>query len=159
MRFMTRESSIKHITICESVLGVIFLICGCSIYLLFRSTTLNIYQWCSAIGFSTSIDAMREYTQTWDLPDFVRYCLPDGLYCAAYLLIMDAVWKGDKSLLKYTVLSIVPFVTISSELLQYGGFVPGTFDPYDLLCYSIPPTVYIICDMTNNVHQLTCKQL
>lgn len=124
--------------------GVLFLVCGCSIYLLFRSTTLNIYQWCSALGLSTSIDAMREYTQTWDLPDFVRYCLPDGLYCAAYLLIMDVVWKGDNSLLKYIVISIVPFVTISSELLQYGGFVPGTFDIYDLLSYSIPVVIYII---------------
>lgn len=92
---------------------------------------------------------MRAYTQTWVLPHVVRYCLPDGLYCAAYLLMMDAIWKENKNLLKYGILSIVPTATISSELLQYGGFVPGTFDIYDLLCYFIPTAIYIIYDKKN----------
>lgn len=138
------QSSRKTLKTLQITLGSLFLLCGCAIYLLFRSTSLNIYQWCSAIGLSTTIDTMRAYTQTWDIPHIVCYCLPDGLYCAAYLLMMDAVWEEDKSLLKYGILSIVPVVTISSELLQYGGFVPGTFDIYDLLCYSIPPAIYIL---------------
>ena len=128
----------------QIIIGVLFLMCGCGIYLLFRSTTLNIYQWCSTVGLSTMIDAMRASTQTWSLPDFVRYCLPDGLYCGAYLLIMDAIWKEDKRPMKYIILSIVPTITICSEVLQYGDFVPGTFDIYDLLFYSLPPAIYII---------------
>lgn len=136
----------------QFTIGVLFLVCGCSIYLLFRSTTLNIYQWCYAIGLSTTIDVMREHARTWNLPDVVLYCLPDGLYCAAYLLIMDAIWKEDWRILKYLILFIVPAITISSELLQYSGFVPGVFDINDLLCYSIPPAIYIIyiCSILKN---------
>lgn len=143
---MTKESKVNYITIGESILGAVFLISGCFIYLLLRSTNLNIYQWCSAIGLSTFIDVIRTSTQTWCIPHFVRYSLPDGLYCAAYLLIMDAIWKKDSNILKYVILSLVPIITISSELLQYVGIVRGTFDVYDLLCYFVPIFLYIISD-------------
>lgn len=153
------QSSRKTLKTLQVILGSLFLLCGCVIYLLFRSTSLNIYQWCSAIGLSSTIDAMRVYTQTWYIPHIVRYCLPDGLYCTAYLLMMDAVWKEDKSLLKYAILSIVPIVTISSELLQYVGLVPGTFDIYDLLCYSMPPAIYIIYNRKDLCSTFNIQQL
>ena len=82
------------------VLGISFLVCGCAIYLLFRSKTLSIYNWCSALGLSTPIDALRIWVRNWNIPDFVRYCLPDGLYCAAYILLIDAIWH--KTCLVYT---------------------------------------------------------
>lgn len=123
------------------------LILGCIIYLMFRSKTLNIYQWCETLGLSDIVDYFRQMTALWVVPDFIRFSLPDGLYCAAYLLLMDAVWHDDKRLIKYVLLSIVPVVTIGSELLQYVGLVPGTFDIYDLLCYAGSPFVYIVIIM------------
>ena len=129
----------------EIVLGVVFLMYGCAIYLLFRSKSLYIYQWCHSLGFANTIDALRKHVQNWDVSDFVKFSLPDGLYSAAYLLIIDAIWHNDSRAVKYFILSLVPFVTISSELLQYVGLVKGTFDIHDLICYLIPPTIYIIC--------------
>lgn len=128
----------------EIVLGVVFLICGCIIYLLFRSKSLNIYQWCHTLGLSNTIDMFRAFVQDWDVSEFVKFCLPDGLYCAAYILIIDAIWHNDNRIIKYFIISLVPFVTINSELLQYFGLIRGTFDLNDLICYMIPPMIYLI---------------
>lgn len=124
--------------------GMSMLMVGSCIYLLFRSKTLNIYHWCSALGLSDTIDDCRQITMFWNIPDFIRFSIPDGLYCAAYLVLMDIVWHDDSRWIKYLVLGIVPVVTIGSELLQYIGRVPGTFDVYDLICYAAPPIIYVL---------------
>jgi hypothetical protein len=150
-----------RVTVHQKVaLGISFLVCGCAIYLLFRSKTLNIYNWCSALGLSTPIDTLRIWVQNWNIPEFVRFCLPDGLYCAAYILFIDAIWHKDKSIIKNIIVLLVPLVTISSELLQLFGIVRGTFDIYDLVCYTFPLLVYlsIICYQHYTVKMLkqTC---
>ena len=128
----------------EVALGVLFLACGSAIYLLFRSKALNIYQWCSALGVSSMINSLRNSVQGWHISEFVKFSLPDGLYCAAYILIIDAIWHYDNGIVKKIVISLIPFVTISSEVLQYLGLVKGTFDIYDLICYTTPPMIYHI---------------
>lgn len=129
--------------------GIAMLTFGCYIYLFFRSKTLNIYHWCSALGLSDTIDSYRQITMQWNVPDFIKFSIPDGLYCAAYLVLMDVAWRDDSRWIKYAILGIVPFVTIGSEILQYVGCAPGTFDVNDLICYSIPPTMYIGIQITN----------
>lgn len=129
----------------EFILGVVFLACGCAIYLLFRSKTLNIYQWCSTLGLTSLIDSLHSSVQDWNMSEFVKFSLPDGLYSAAYILIIDAIWHSENGMSKNIVISLVPFVTISSEALQYFGLVKGTFDMYDFICYTIPPMIYLTC--------------
>ena len=96
------------------------------------------------------IDSLRNSVQGWNISDFVKFSLPDGLYCAAYILIIDAIWHYDNGIVKNIVISLVPFATISSEVLQYFGLVKGTFDIYDLTCYALPPLVYLAIKTTNN---------
>lgn len=127
----------------KAALGISFLVCGCAIYLLFRSKTLNIYHWCATLGFSSAIDTLRLWVQNCNVPNFVKFCLPDGLYSAAYILLIDAIWHKEKGIMKDIIISLVPIVTISSELLQIFGIIRGTFDLYDLLCYTFPPLVYL----------------
>lgn len=134
---------IRNIVIYELVIGIVFLACGCAIYLLFRSKTLNIYQWCLSLGLSNLIDSLRYAVQDWNISAWIKYSLPDGLYCAAYILILDAIWHDDNRLIKFIIISLVPLITISSELLQYFGMVKGTFDIYDFVCYMIPPTIFL----------------
>lgn len=129
---------------CEVIIGICFLIVGCAVYLLFRSRTLNIYHWCDMLGFATIIDRLRLVVQDWHISDFVKYSLPDGLYCAAYILMMDSIWQKESGLMKYAVIFFIPLFTISSEIFQYFGWIKGTFDINDLLCYSIPPLIYIL---------------
>ncbi len=131
-------------------MGVLFLASGSAIYLLFRSKALNIYQWCSALGLSSMIDSLRNCVQDWNISEFVKFSLPDGLYCAAYILIIDAIWNNDKRIIKNIIISLVPFVAISNEVLQYFELVKGTFDIYDLTCYAIPPLAYMSQQLSNN---------
>ena len=121
--------------------GVVLLLCGCSIYLLFRSKTINIYQWCSVLGFTDTIDILRMGIMDWKVPDFIRFSLPDGLYCASYILIMDVVWPNNGKF-RYFAISFIPIVAIVHELMQYIGFAKGTFDVSDLLCYILPLVIY-----------------
>lgn len=141
---MQHSQNIKRRVTSEIIFGVLFLVCGCVIYLLFRSKSLNIYQWCVLFGLSDTIDTLRQQVQNWDISEFVKFSLPDGLYCAAYILMIDAVWYKGNTLAKYIIISLVPFITISSEVLQYYGLVKGTFDMYDLICYATPPMIYLI---------------
>lgn len=124
------------------IFGLLFLFCGCSIYLLFRSETLNIYQWCSEVGMSGHVDLLRCVVLGWAVPDFVKYSIPDGLYCAAYILMIDAIWGKQKGLSKYLIVSIIPIAAIVYEILQYFGIKNGTFDVCDLMCYWVPVLVY-----------------
>ena len=91
------------------------------------------------------IESLRNSVQDWNISEFVKFSLPDGLYCAAYILIIDAIWHYDNGIVKNIVISLVPFVTISSEVLQCFGLVKGTFDVYDLTCYTLPPIIYTTC--------------
>lgn len=131
-------------------LGIVFLTFGCSIYLLFRSKTLNIYRWCSVLGMSNTIDSLRNKVNDWNIPEFVRYSLPDGLYCAAYILIVEAIWHNEKGINKNIIIAFVPIVTICSEVLQYFGLVKGTFVIYDLICYTSPPLLYVAIELKDN---------
>ena len=105
---------------------------------------MNIYIWCSTLGQSHIIDIARTYAIDWIVPDVIKFCLPDGLYVSAYLLIMDAIWQKEDSLIKHIVICLVPVFAITSEVLQYYGVVKGTFDICDLLFYSAPFITYYI---------------
>lgn len=146
---MQRKQHQKWITTTKVLLAVLFLTCGCCIYLFFRSKSLNIYQWVVILGTSDIVDSCRRYVQDCTIPDFVRFSLPDGLYCAAYILLMDAIWSEDKGFIKFVIMSLVPVITIVSEILQYVGLLRGTFDVSDLVCYTTPPLVYTGILITN----------
>lgn len=125
------------------ILGAVALLCGSMIYLVFRSKSLYIYVWCKSVGGAPVVDLLRTAVQDWQVPDFVVFSLPDGLYCAAWLLLIDAIWQGDGRRIKFLFLSLVPVVTMGSEILQSWGWVRGTFDVVDFWCYAVPPLAYI----------------
>jgi len=143
--FQIRQDTFK------TIVGTILLTLGCCIYLLLRSKELNIYQWFSGIGMSECVDSLRCAVQGWAVPDFVKYSLPDGLYCAAYILLIDAIWGRRNGIAKYVFISIVPIATIICEILQYLGIVNGTFDVSDLICYAIPILIYGLIEFKKKV--------
>lgn len=125
----------------EVILGVLFLMCGCFIYLLFRSENINLYQWCSSIGLTNSIEQLRNRVSDYQVSEFARFSLPDGLYCASYILVIDALWHNEKIMRRWIV-ALIPAIALLNEILQFFGVVNGTFDWYDLICYSTPLLLY-----------------
>ena len=146
-------------TTIEIALGVMLLLCGCTIYLLFRSRSLNIYQWCCALGFTDIINYYRGNVENWNVPDIIKFNLPDGMYCASYIFVVDAIWHQESGMQKYLIISLVPLFAIGSELLQGLNIVRGTFDMLDLICYALPPLVYVCVIMFYKFNYPLKKQL
>ena len=125
--------------------GVLLLAGGCVIYLFFRSTSIALYKFSCAIGLQNLLEQAREAVSDWQVSDFVRFCIPDGLYCLSYVILMDAIWPG-KGVSKTIAVSAIPVAAIVHETLQGFGIVRGTFDSLDLLCYLVPWALYLIQD-------------
>ena len=128
----------------QLVAGVLLLLGGIAIYLLFRSQTIVLYQWCIYLGLGDFLSSLRQQVQSWNIPDFVRYSLPDGMYCASYILLMDALWRNSGRVMRLCFTLLIPVCAILHELLQAASLVRGTFDVADLLCYATPLLVYLL---------------
>lgn len=157
MPMKDKRKTIKASNVAKLCIGVIFLVIGCLIYLLFRSKSLYIYVWCKSLGISAPIDTLRLLVHDWSIPDYVRFCLPDGLYCAAYLFIVDVIWHEDKRRQKFFIYAVIPIISIGSEVLQYFGVIKGTYDVLDFVFYIVPSLLFFSIDYI--IPKLFIKQI
>ena len=144
---MTSKSNIakrKAIAKYEVLFGAIFLTCGCAIYLLFRSKSLNIYQWCMPLGLANIIDSLRHTVQNWDIAAWIKYSLPDAKKWKYVEKIMDSLME------KYNYTYMRTPIFESSDLFHRGVgettdiVTKETYDVKDLVCYSFPLIIYFI---------------
>lgn len=135
--------TVRRINI-QLLLASLCLLMGISIYLLFRSRQHLGFIVLDSLGFASAIDAIRSLTRDVAVPEFVRFCLPDGLWTTSYILFSD--WfnrnEAQKSRLLWT--SAIPVIGCVSEIMQLFGLLPGVFDILDLACYSLPFLAYLI---------------
>ena len=119
-----------------------FAIGGC-IYIAFRSTSLRMFGWLDDLGLHEFIVSVRKISSNIQIPEFIRFCIPDGLWTLSYIILMDVIWYPYvKRQLLFC--CIVPLVGGLSEVLQYFRVVKGTFDVMDLCCYIVPYIIYLI---------------
>ncbi|MDR2224080.1 MAG: hypothetical protein LBE34_15295 [Flavobacteriaceae bacterium] len=64
---------------------------------------------------------------TVELPYWIKYNLPDGLWAFAFVSLLTIVWKGEYSREYHIWLSLVICIAVFLEVFY------GTFDWYDLL--------------------------
>lgn len=83
------------------------------------------------------------------MSDYTKFSLPDGLYCVAYILIVDAVWHNEKAK-RHWIVALIPVIAIVNEIFQYFGVANGTFDWYDLISYATPLFLYLILTNYSN---------
>lgn len=104
---------------------------GGMIYLMFRSESLVMFRWCEMLHIKKYVDSLRI---SYILPQWVIYSLPDGLWLCSYVLFVSAIWNFD---LKqgWPYIFSLPAIAIGSELAQAFGWINGTFDWIDLVCY------------------------
>lgn len=116
---------------------------GGYIYIAFRSTSLRMFSWFDNLGLHDFIMDIRRSSAVIQIPEIIKYCIPDGLWTLSYILLMDTIWSPN---VKKQALfcSIIPVVGCLSEILQYLSVVKGTFDVVDLLCYTVPYILYLI---------------
>lgn len=124
------------------------LLTGISIYLLFRSRDHLGFILLDALGLSAATDCIRALVQGIDVPYFVRYCLPDGLWTTSYILFADYYNQSEKPAARLAWVSAIPVIGVVSELMQLTGLLPGVFDVLDLACYTLPFAIYLL---NNNI--------
>ena len=131
----------------ELMMALLLFIIEGLLYLTFRSTELNMFRLYEHAG--PWVESLRDWGDTVNLPQWVRFSLPDGLWLLSYLLLVDAIWNGlnKVSAIWYF---IIPGVAFGSELAQlFWGFT-GTYDFMDLVCYAVAVCITIVVITSKN---------
>ena len=106
---------------------------GASIYLLWRSPALRVFDWVRAAGLGGLLGSMREAVEGITLPEVILYSLPDALWTYALTAAMARIWRGRVTLQSAPWLGVGLLIGCGGEGLQLLGLLPGTFDVIDLL--------------------------
>lgn len=128
----------------KSLISFSLLFIGGFIYLGWRSGNLVMFQLLDKYGFSEFLNSYRCLGTNYSIYDWIKYCMPDGLWLFSYMFLIDAIWDNHKCVSYYIFLWILPVIAIISELLQFIMIVPGTFDIMDLFCYLMAIIIFLI---------------
>lgn len=135
-----RKNFVKETSI---VLFPIFL--GIMIYVLYREPTFNAVNW---LGLKESLKNISMRDNLIDLPNWVVYNLPDGLWMLAftYLVLFIFEFKFKRNFIFFTLFMPLT-ISLISEIGQSFRFIQGTFDPLDILFYIIGYSLPIILNL------------
>lgn len=147
-------------TICIS-LAAVSLVAGSAIYILFRPTSLLMFQWFNAIGLMGKIEALRNNPpiEAYRLPPWVIFSLPFALWVLSYMLCIETIWWRSRSHWRDLWFWCVAVVSIVSEFCQLLGVLPGTFDLADLLAIGIAVTFGVAVDTFKQTVIVNRKEL
>ena len=117
------------------IVGLIFLLTGSYLYFKFRSETLLMFKWAENLGLDFIVNSIRGSFEglNSDRMKYIIFSAPYGFWVISFCCFIGAIWHKDSSLSAIILRLIVPVIAVSSELLQFVGFLPGTFDINDLL--------------------------
>ncbi|MBR3477505.1 MAG: hypothetical protein K5899_06610 [Bacteroidaceae bacterium] len=131
----------------ELVLALVLFLAEGFLYLTFRSTELNMFRLYEHAG--PWVNSLREWGSSLNMPYWVRYNLPDGLWLLSYLLLVDAIWnRFDKMSCVWYL--IMPAIAFGSELAQVWWGLTGTADMMDFVCYAGAVAVTLIVVYSKN---------
>lgn len=122
---------------------VIPVLAGGFIYFLGRNNDLILYDW---------FPALQVFKHNVNLPNWVKYNLPDGIWMYSVTSLMVFLWqkKVNYNSLGWIISGIIIAVVI--EFFQKFGFFPGTFDWMDL-CF------YIIAFIFASIHLVSIRKI
>lgn len=127
----------------EITIGILCFLIGASIYLLFRDSQILVFSVLDAVGLYQPLSVLRQELSGIILPEWVLFSLPDGLWTTAYILIMNHVAKDEPLIKRMLLIFVVPFIGVTSELMQAVGLMPGVFDFADFVCYLLPFLIWL----------------
>ena len=119
---------------------------GAIIYILFRPTHLLMFNWIDNLGLMGLVNSIRPNLE--NMPEWILYSLPDGLWLFSYCLFIGYVWDFELKRCLF-VLSILPVYAVSNEIMQFFHLVSGTFDRMDLFAFLLAfalGVLYINCN-------------
>ena len=126
--------------------GFVFLFIGSYLYLKFRSETLLMFKWAENLGLDFIVSSIRRSFEGLNLyqMNYFVFSAPYGLWVISFCCFIGAIWHKDSSVSAIIWRLFVPVIAISSEILQFVGFLPGTYDINDLLVLSVSTIIGLI---------------
>lgn len=112
---------------------------GGSIYFLGRPDEIGFVHWIRSVVPErlASLSAVHHPVYGSQLPGWIVFSLPDGLWAFAYTLFMITIWFKGNTILRYFWYATIPMLTLGSEILQWPGIIPGTFCVTDLVLITL----------------------
>lgn len=92
-----KNSFLSTYQISSLSISVLMLFMGGMIYLLFRNDSLLMFEWVRSVGLENSLNYARDNTSRLYISYWVKYSLPDGLWCASYIILMATIWSNKSS--------------------------------------------------------------
>src|SRR5690606_17698627 len=111
---------------------------GFAIYALFRPRSLYVFEWIDAVGVGPLIDGARHAVSGGALPAWIVYNLPHGLWVYSFTVTMLLIWANALESVRWLWISSGALLGFGGELGQAIGFVPGTYDVWDLVFTVVP---------------------
>lgn len=143
--------SMKIILILNSIISLLL---GTFIYIFFRASSLKIFSWIKIFGIDLSNSDFRKYCllKINNIPKWVIYSLPDGLWTFSYVAMMLGIWDSKVNKRSIIWIALIPLIAVISELGQKIKIISGTYDQTDLLFYFIgfvTPILYLSINQLN----------
>ncbi len=115
------------------------LVIGCFIYFVWRNDSLNMFHWFQFIGMGSTITYLRELFNPFltDVPRWIIYSLPGGLWIFSYICLMGFIWEKVSNRIFIFWFTIGLAISVGSEIFQSIQFLEGTFSVLDLVTYFI----------------------
>lgn len=130
---------------------------GVAIYVLWRSPSLLVFHWLSAIQLLEPVNRLRDLCEPamhW-IPHWCLFSLPDGLWAYSFSSAIILTWQNHNSRIWVLWFAIASSLGLTSELAQYYHVVPGTFESTDLFCYAIGSTIPLLIFMRGRLDEIT----
>ena len=124
------------------ILSIILVSIGGCIYLMQRTTGILMFRIIDFLGLADAVAGLRDSMR--QMPEFVVFNLPGGLWSASYVLLSDVVFAGQSKMMRLAWGSLIPMIGLVSELLQAVALCPGTADWLDAVCYGVPYILYTV---------------
>jgi hypothetical protein len=101
---------------------------------------ITIYAFWRGLHFIDPTEKIFPLFSATNIPKWIKYNLPDGLWLYALLSVLLLIWeeKISRHFVAWLLLAII--FSFLTEALQAYHLIPGTFDWNDLLAYLIAVT-------------------
>ena len=131
----------KYINLIVILTSAFLFLSAAYIYVSNRNGDMVLYSWLGIDYNNHFFILIRNHAC--NLPSWVKYNLPDGLWMLAFLLFMEGVWGNEKQLKWMFCVPIIVFA-LSMEILQYKGYFPGTGDTLDIVFYIVAILLFLL---------------
>ncbi|HUR31485.1 MAG TPA: hypothetical protein VMZ69_08620 [Saprospiraceae bacterium] len=129
------------------IISTASLLLGALLYSATRSESIYLNQFVSQFGDGAVLRFFQKLIHNTDIPEWIIYSLPDGLWMFALILLILMLWDFKLNKGSFLWVIIAFFLGILFEALQGLHIVRGTFDIIDIyfiLIAVILPILYLL---------------